>query len=473
VDATRNKYVGVYELNPHGRVIAFTQIALTAAQVNSPSGSSSGGGLGGGGAGAAPSDNGSKSLKIIVNGKEFDGIATTEQTVTNGQTTLTVTLNTEKLTAELGKAGDKPVIIIPVTSATDKVSVLLNGEAAKALETKQAMLEIRTPNGNYALLMDEVMIDDQRIKLDELAKLADLTVRVDIAKSDAALVKLLEKAAEKGTFQVVALPVDYSVVVLYKGKTIEVDRFASYVKREIPIAGGENNITTAVVLDRDGAVRHVPTKKIVREGKAYAVVSSLSNSTYGLVLHTVRFEDVEGHWSKDAVNDLASRFVIGGADGRFNPNAAITRAEFAALVVRALGLSDKDSYAEFKDVKDEQWFSGAVGKAQEYSIINGYADGTFRPDNTITREEALAVIARAMYLAGMEPDVSGADAESALSRFTDGHTVGNWAKQAVAASVKSGLVKGSEAGLKPASNITRAETASIIQRLLKQSELID
>jgi len=472
VDATRNKYVGVYELNQHGKVIAFTQITLTAAQINSPSGSSSGGGFGGGGAGTAPSGNESKSLKIIVNGKEFDGIATAEQTVTNGQTTLTITLNTEKLTAELGKAGDKPVIIIPVTSATDKVSVLLNGEAAMALGTKQGTLEVRTPNGNYTLPMADMIIDGEAKKLVGQAKLADLAQRVDIAKSDATLVKLLEKAAEKGAFKVVALPVDYSVVVLYKGKTIEVDRFASYVKREIPLASGEN-MTTAVVMERDGEIRHVPTKKIVREGKAYAVVSSLSNSTYALISNTVGFADLEGHWSKDAVNDLASRLVVSGADGRFNPNAAITRAEFAALIVRALGLSDKDSYAEFKDVKDEQWFAGAVGKARKYNIINGYADGTFRPDNTITREEAMAIIARAMNLAGMETDLSGSDAESALSRFADGHTVSNWAKRAVAASVKSGLVKGSEAGLQPVSNITRAEAASIIQRLLKLTELID
>lgn len=143
VDAITNKYVGVYELNQHGRVIAFTQIALTSAQINSPGGSTPVGPSSGGG-GAAISDNGAKSLKIIVNGKELDGIATAEQIVTNGQTTLTVTLNTEKLIAELAKAGDRPVIAIPVASATDKVSVVFTGEAAMALETKQATLEIRT-----------------------------------------------------------------------------------------------------------------------------------------------------------------------------------------------------------------------------------------------------------------------------------------------------------------------------------------
>ncbi|UUZ83714.1 S-layer homology domain-containing protein [Paenibacillus sp. P26] len=235
-----------------------------------------------------------------------------------------------------------------------------------------------------------------------------------------------------------------------------------------------SKITTATVLLADGTVYHVPTYITVRGGKYYAVVSGLTNSTYTLIWHPMTFADVEGHWSKDAVNDMASRLIVNGVDEvRYNPNAAITRAEFAAIIVRALGLPENGKVTAYSDVKSGDWFVGAVAKAQEYGIIEGYEDGTFRPAKTITREEAMAMIARAMKLAGLDTNVGSTDVTSALAPFADSASVSAWAKQAVAAAVKSGLVQGREAGLKPASEITRAETAAMAQRMLIQAKLID
>ena len=162
------------------------------------------------------------------------------------------------------------------------------------------------------------------------------------------------------------------------------------------------------------------------------------------------FPDVANHWSKDAVNDMASRLIVNGVnETHYNPNAAITRAEFAAIIVRALGLPENGKTVPYGDVKSSDWFVGAVAKAQEYDIIKGYEDGTFRPSKTITRVEAMAMIARAMKLTGLDTNVSGVDAVSVLSSFVDGAAVDAWAKQAAAAVVKNGLVKGSEAGLLP------------------------
>lgn len=83
------------------------------------------------------------------------------------------------------------------------------------------------------------------------------------------------------------------------------------------------------------------------------------------------------------------------------------------------------------------------------------------------------MMARAMNWTGLDTSVSGAEAESALAAFTDGAAVDGWAKQAVAATVKSGLVQGRDAGLNPTSDITRAETAAIAQRMLIKAKLID
>ncbi|MFD0697550.1 S-layer homology domain-containing protein [Paenibacillus sp. GCM10027628] len=454
--------------------VTVTRASATEHSSGSPStGSPSTGAVG---TGDSTSDN-SIGFRVIVNGKEYDQIAAGTTNKEDGKTVVTATVDKAKLAAQLAQEGDKPVIIVPVaTVSADKVTAVLTGDAVKAMEKKQAMFEVQTTNGNYKLPASEIAIDRLASQLGGQVNLSDIVMHVDIAKSDDAKVKLAESTAGKGKFTVVVPPVEFTVTASYNGKTVDVDKFNAYVEREIPLPDGidPNKITTATVLAADGTVYHVPTYITFRDGKYYAVVSSLTNSMYTLIWHPMTFADVAGHWSKDAVNDMASRLIVNGVDvTHYNPNAAITRAEFAAIIVRGLGLPENGKTSAYGDVKSGDWYVGAVAKAQEYGIINGYEDGTFRPSKTITREEAMAMIARAMKLAGLDTNVSGADATSALASFTDSAAVDAWAKQAVAATVKSGLVKGSDTGLKPASDITRAETAAIVQRMLIKANLID
>lgn len=105
---------------------------------------------------------------------------------------------------------------------------------------------------------------------------------------------------------------------------------------------------------------------------------------------------------------MASRMVVNGVDAaHFNPDAAITRAEFAAIMVRALGLPDQTGSAPFNDVSSSDWYVGAVAQAQQYGIIQGYADDMFHPSQTITREEAVVILERAMRIKLGEQGFSG------------------------------------------------------------------
>jgi len=416
-------------------------------------------------------------FEVIVDGKPQDQIATAVSTKENGQIALTATIDAAKLEAQLAKAGDKPVIVIPASTAdADKVSTLLTGAAVKAMENKQAVLEVQTPVGNYKLPAAQIVIDRVAQQLGSQVNLQDIVVHVDIARSRSEKVKLVENAAETGMFSIVAPPIDYMVTATSGGKTVEVDKFSSYVEREILLPDGMDlsRITTAIVVDADGETHHVPTYVTIRDGKYYAVVSSLTNSTYALIWHPMTFADMDGHWAKDAVNEMASRMVVTGVDHtRYNPNAAITRSEFAAIVVRALGLSDSGATNAFRDVKPGAWYTGAVAQAYEYGIVQGYKDGTFRPDQTITREEAIVMIARVMQWTGLSANVDDMDASTALSAFADGSKVSGWSKQAMLEALSLDLIRGSGAGLLPESPITRAETATIVERLMVKSKLID
>ncbi|TCZ78169.1 S-layer homology domain-containing protein [Paenibacillus albiflavus] len=200
----------------------------------------------------------------------------------------------------------------------------------------------------------------------------------------------------------------------------------------------------------------------------------MTNSTYALILHQMTFVDVEDHWSKDAVNDMASRLIVSGFDEKnYQPDAAITRAEFTAILIRALGLSDNGKTSTFSDIQSSDWYVGAVAKAQEYGIVSGYEDGSFGANKTITRQEAMVIIARAMKLAQLYTGIHGSDVDAVLAPFTDHSEINTWAKQSVAAVVESGLVLGSDKRLMPTDSITRAETAAIVQRMLKKAKLID
>lgn len=421
---------------------------------------------------------------VVINGRKHAEIATgaitkengqNGQNVQNVQNVLTVTVDTSKLSSQLSSEGNKPTIVIPIMSISDKVTVVLTGDAVKAMEKKQAILEVQTPTGNYRIPAAAVLID-QISKQFEQVKLSDIAVRIDIAKSDSAKVRLMEETAQKGKLTVVVQPVDFKVNATVNGHTVNVDKFNSYVEREIPLPAGvdPSRVTTAVVLEADGTIRHVPTYVTSRNSKYLAVINSLTNSTYSLIWHPMTFADVEGHWAKDVVNDMASRMIVNGIDAKhFNPDAAITRAEFAAIIIRALGLAEGKKTPAFADVSPDDWYAGAIVKAREYRIIEGYVDGTFRPAQTITREEAMVMIERAMKLTRLDTSVSSTDEAYLITSFKDSASVSPWAKTSVEAIVKNGLVVGSDAGLLPSSNITRAETAAILQRMLFKAKLID
>jgi len=140
--------------------------------------------------------------------------------------------------------------------------------------------------------------------------------------------------------------------------------------------------------------------------------------------------------------------------------------------VERLGLTETDKSKLFNDVKENDWFSGSVAKANEYGIINGMGNGSFMPNRAISRQEAMVIIAKAMKIAKMDTTLNEAETSTQLSRFNDSNSVSAWAKASTATCTKLGVMEGSNGSLRPQSNITRAETATVIMKMLKQAGLI-
>lgn len=168
--------------------------------------------------------------------------------------------------------------------------------------------------------------------------------------------------------------------------------------------------------------------------------------------------DVQGHWAENQVTEWVENGLAAGyQDGTFKPNNQITRAEFVALVNRAFEKQDPDATADFSDVAPSNWFYAEVAAASAAGYVGGYQDGTFQPQNAISRQEAASMIARLL----------GLSSDAAEASFTDADAIGAWAKGAVNAVAEGEIMGGYPDGsFGPARSITRAEAVVTLDRAL-------
>ncbi|MFC3802645.1 S-layer homology domain-containing protein [Cohnella sp. GCM10012308] len=422
-----------------------------------------------------PSPSATTGVEVLVNGKvEQAGTATTG--VVDGRTVTKVTIDEAKLIERLAAEGERAVVTIPVKGGSDAIVGELNGRMVQGMEDKQAVIRIRTALADYTIPAAQIDIGAIAAKLGADVKLQDIVLRIEIAAPAAGTAKSVENAASKDGFTLVAQPLEFSIHAVYGGQTLDVSSFNSYVERSIllPDHVDPGKITTGIVVEQDGSVRHVPTKVVTTDGRYYAQVNSLTNSTYAVVWHPLTFADAVGHWAEAAVNDMGSRMIVDGTGaGQFQPDRNVTRAEFAAMIVRGLGLKPEAGSGAFSDVKAADWYAGAIGAAVSQGLIQGYEDGTFRPTASITREQAMTIVAKALAITGLKAKLPVAPAADILSAFVDASSVSDWASGGLADAVQAGLISGrGQAGLAPQASITRAEVATLMQRLLQKSDLI-
>ncbi|MDD3169078.1 MAG: S-layer homology domain-containing protein, partial [Eubacteriales bacterium] len=289
-------------------------------------------------------------------------------------------------------------------------------------------------------------------------------------------VQVVQQAAGDKNLTLVVPAVNFDITCTYNGRTVDVSKFNAYVERRIAIPAGvdPNKITTGIVVNPDGTTRHVPTRITVVDGVYYAVINSLTNSTYSVVWHPYKFNDAANHWAEDAINNMGSRMVVSGVgEGIYEPDRNMIRAEFAAIIVKALGLKPGEGTKSFSDVRSSDWYDGYVKTAAEYGIITGYSSGNFGPKDAITREQAMTMIARAMDITGLNTQFTSTERDQLLAGFGDETKTVDYARNSIAACIKTGVVSGRNGNLiAPKENITRAEVAVIVERLLQKSDLI-
>lgn len=178
------------------------------------------------------------------------------------------------------------------------------------------------------------------------------------------------------------------------------------------------------------------------------------------------FVDIVGHWAQTEIEFLAAQGIINGVSKTsFEPNRHITRAEFAAILVNALEIPQKEVEKKFTDVPAETWYADSVYRAYSVGLARGISQTIFGPKQNITRQEMAAMAVNALTWAGKSTSVS--DQEVILSSFSDYDQIAPWAEKAIEIAMKNKIITGrSEKVLAPRDATTRAEAAVIVKRLL-------
>lgn len=174
---------------------------------------------------------------------------------------------------------------------------------------------------------------------------------------------------------------------------------------------------------------------------------------------TAKFSDIKGHWAESAINDFVSKGYVGGySDGTFKPNNNITRAEFVSILNNYFGLT-KSSGKVFNDTKTH-WAKSAIDIAVTNGVCNGVTTTQFKPNDPITREQVAVMLSNYKKLTDNNHEE--------IYKFTDKAQISSYAKDSVEGVVERGYMSGySDGTFKPKNKITRAEAVSTLSRVHK------
>ena len=172
---------------------------------------------------------------------------------------------------------------------------------------------------------------------------------------------------------------------------------------------------------------------------------------------TMAYSDIDGHWAEDAVRRWRDEYgLLQSVDGRFRPAAEVTRAEVAMLLDRLFCYPDAP-VMPFTDVPEDAVYAGAVARLANAGVFLGDG-GLARPMDTITREQAVTLLARAF---GFDLNLAGLAADA----YRDADEIADWAYDAVSIMTEKGYMQGNENRFQPKSTITRAEMITIFDNI--------
>lgn len=388
------------------------------------------------------------------------------------QTISKYTLDSTKLKGAFdfltGTASSEKMLVfeVPATEKAAEVAIPMNPLIEVYSSGKQASFAVKYGNNLYVLPVQSLSYPEisRALSIGSFSSV-NLVIRLE-AVSKGMLPSLPSSGAV--TVSSLADPTEVYVTANSGSNQVEVAHKGQlYIKTSKQLPSVTSSLVKYDLSTR--TVAYMPSA-VKNSGAGVIFIAKINgNTVVGPTVGYGYFEDTANHWARNDIAELAGKMIVDPASAsksyKFEPDKKITRAEFATFLAKGLGLPlDVTSASRFPDVSTSSMTGLYIGAAAKAGIINGYPDGTFKPNNYITREQMALMMVRAMEYAGYNASANGASTQT-LARFKDGAKI--QAKDTVAIAVKEGIIQGVSANLfQPGGNATRAQAAVMLKRVL-------
>ncbi|CAH0121779.1 hypothetical protein PAE9249_04313 [Paenibacillus sp. CECT 9249] len=351
--------------------------------------------------------------------------------------------------------------VVRIAAAEGKTRMMLPADAADVLGENRLLFEFPGMQAQIpSLLLRELSV---LIAADDAKEARIVFEAKPVAGKDAAALLSQVDRRTKAEVAMAGSLYELKLMIMTKdGVEKELDQFPYPITLALAIdKNADKPLAGLYYITASGELEYLGAEQ--RDGFLIAPVAHLG--TLSVLEYHLEFPDVpSSHWAYRMLKEMAAkRFVEGAEAGMFEPNRAMTRAEFTALIARALELSAAGP-AGFEDVPADAWYAKLVAAAHEAGIVEGRSDAEFAPGALISRQEMAAIIVRAYERRnGSVPPRYGGEA----SAFADRDVAGAWALPYIDAAARTGLVQGRGGDrFAPLAQMTRAEGTQIVYNLL-------
>ncbi|MEW9672570.1 S-layer homology domain-containing protein [Ammoniphilus sp. 3BR4] len=358
-----------------------------------------------------------------------------------------------------GKAKDGKVV---VSVSKDKDTIDLPANTANLLGSNS--LEIQTENGTFAIPSEVLKSLADLLPAEQLkdAKISFKATKLEGTAKN----QLLSKAGQNQGAKLNAAGeiFEFELSIINKdGKVTKLSSFAKPIWISFKVNPNANpKLIGIYYLPDNGSLEYLGGQ--LKDGVISVQVYHFSK--YGVLEYNKNYVDVAAnYWAAPVIQELSAKHIIKGvSQNEFAPMANVTRAQFATLLVQALGLKASGE-AKFSDVPKSAWYAEFVAAANEAGIVSGLDAQTFAPDAEITREQMATMIVRAYEVkTGKKVEL-----QKGTSHFTDQDQMSSWAIPYVNAAAEIEMIKGRSAGVFAPKGLTiRAESAQVIYNLLNK-----
>ncbi|WP_260510204.1 S8 family serine peptidase [Paenibacillus typhae] len=386
----------------------------------------------------------------------------TPATVSKDKVT-TVTVTDDNLKTALANAAAAKTAVVIALPATTDTAVELNLTAAQVTQLAGIHADssvVVTVNGSAVALPVSLLKSAP----------AGQNFKFDIKQAPEAAGRLTSSVAGS---TVIGTPVTFEASwTTATGSTYLNTPTNLFIKRSFTVPGAIQPNTAGVLFEDDGVVTPVASVfKPQTDGTTIVTVSRPGFSTYAAVSKpAAAFTDIAGSSAAEAIKALANKLIIQGTSATtFSPKSSLTRAEFTALLTRALGLRT-DASVTFTDVSSTAWYAQDVAAASKAGLILGIGNGKFAPTQNVTRQELAVILDRALKLTGTELKSTN----PSFTAYTDSAKVAPYAKDSLQTLSAAGII-GSDTGssFNPVTPATREAAAAALYQLLNKIGLIE